>query len=193
MGKSKSGIKKDKGIRIAATAVVDKKAKIGKGTAVWNFAQIMHSVSVGKNCVIGNGVFIDRNVVIGNNVKIHNKALIYRGVKIEDDCFIGPSACFVNDKNPRNFKTRDINKPEWFVKKGATIGAGAVILSDINIGKYAMVGAGAVVTKDVKDYGLVIGNPAVLKGYVCKCGGKLKKTKRGYYCGECKSYIRICR
>ena len=190
MGKRKSGIGKNKNFKIANTAIVAKTANIGNGTVIWNFVQIMQNVRIGKNCVIGNGVFIDRNVVIGNNVKIHNKALIYRGIEIKDNCFIGPGACFTNDKNPRNFKTRNINKPKWSLEKGASIGASAVILPDVNIGRYAMVGAGSVVTKDVADYGLVVGNPAVLKGYACECGSRLEKSGKSYYCGDCKKYIR---
>lgn len=190
MGKRKF-INNKRNLKITATAVVDKTAKIGNGTVIWNFAQVMQNVCIGKNCVIGNGVFIDRNVVIGNNVKIHNKALLYRGIKIEDNCFIGPAVCFTNDKNPRNFKTRDIKNPKWIVRKGASIGAGAIILPDVNIGKYAMVGAGAVVTKDVKGHSIVVGNPAALKGYACECGEKLEKLTQGYYCKCCKKYIKI--
>jgi len=178
-------------VKIAKTAIVDKKAKIGKGTVVWNFAQIMHDAKVGEDCVIGNGVFIDRKVVIGNNVKVMNKALIFRGVRIGDDCFIGPQACFINDKNPRSSRTRPISSPKWSVGKGASIGAGALILSDVSIGKYALVGAGAVVTKDVKDHCFVAGNPARLMGYACYCGEKLKKTRNGYYCDPCSKFIKI--
>ncbi|MFH0732444.1 MAG: acyltransferase [Candidatus Omnitrophota bacterium] len=177
MGKKKSAIA-NKDIKISNTAIVDKTARIGKGTVIWNFAQVMRGASIGENCMIGNGAFIDRNVSIGNNVKIHNKALVYRGVRIEDDCFIGPLVCFTNDKNPRNNKIRNITKPKWAVKKGASIGAGAVILADVNIGRYAMVAAGAVVTKDVPDYALVIGNPARLKGYVNKAGQSREKPRK---------------
>lgn len=191
MGKGKFRISNNRDVKIADTAIVNKTAKIGKGTVIWNFVQIMQNVSIGRNCVVGNGVFIDRNVVIGNNVKIHNKALIYRGVKIEDDCFIGPAACFTNDKNPRSSKTRDINNPKWFVGKGASVGAGAVILPDVNIGKYAMIGTGSIVTKDIPDHSLVMGNPATLKGYVCTCGNRLKESTKGYYCNNCKKYIKI--
>jgi len=128
-------------------------------------------------------------VVIGDNVKIMSKAQVYRGVRIEDDCFIGPAACFINDKNPRNFKTRDIASPEWKIGKGASIGAGALILCDVNVGKHALVGAGAVVTKDVEDHGIVIGNPARLVGYACFCGEKLEKRVKGLYCSCCEKYI----
>ena len=151
----------------------------------------MHDAKVGENCVIGNGVFIDRKVVIGNNVRIMNKALIYRGVEIEDDCFVGPAVCFINDKNPRSHKTRDISIPKWKIGRGASIGAGALILCDVNIGRYALVGAGAVVTKDVLDHELVVGNPAHRAGYVCFCGEKLKKRSKGYYCDCCGKYIKI--
>lgn len=177
--------------KVAKTAVVDKKAKIGKGTVIWNFAQVMHDAVIGNNCVIGNGVFVDRKVIIGDNVKVMNKALIYRGVEICDDCFIGPAACFINDKNPRSRKTRDISSPKWVVGRGASIGAGALILCDVNVGKHAMVGAGAVVTKDVEAHGLIIGNPGRLVGHVCFCGEKLKKTEEGYYCDYCKEIIKI--
>ena len=191
MGKRELKMKSAKKVTIAKTAVVDKTARIGSGTTIWHFSQIMHDAVLGKDCVIGNGVFIDRKVVIGNNVKIMNKALIYRGVRIEDDCFIGPAACFINDKNPRSCKTRDITSPEWTIGKGASIGAGSLILCDVNVGKYALVGAGAVVTKDVEDHGLVIGNPARLVGHVCYCGEKLKETSKSHYCGCCKEYIKI--
>jgi UDP-2-acetamido-3-amino-2,3-dideoxy-glucuronate N-acetyltransferase len=191
MGKRKFKLNSRKGVKIAKTAVVEETAKIGKGTVVWNFAQIMHNACIGKNCVIGNGAYIDRNVIVGDNVKIHNKALIYRGIKIGNNCFIGPGACFANDKNPRSFKTRSINKPKWHIKESASIGANAVILPDVSIGKYAMIGAGAIVTKDVKDHCLVAGNPAVLEGYVCKCGMKLKGINKNYYCSDCKKYVKI--
>lgn len=190
-GEIKPKMKPGKRIFIAKTAIVDKDARIGSGTAVWHFSQIMHDAVIGRNCIIGNGVFIDRLVNIGDNVKIMNKALIHRGVEIGDNCFIGPAACFINDKNPRACKTRDIVSPKWTVGKGASIGAGALVLSDVNIGAYALIGAGSVVTKDVEDHGLVLGNPARLTGYVCYCGEKLKKTSRGYFCGCCKEYIKI--
>ncbi|MCD6429546.1 N-acetyltransferase [bacterium] len=159
---------------IHPTAVVESK-KIDDGTKIWHFAHIREDAVVGKNCIIGKGVYIDTDVRIGNNCKIQNFVSVYRGVEIEDDVFVGPSATFTNDMIPRAFIWSDEKIVKTFVKKGASIGANATIVCGNTIGKYAMVGAGSVVTKDVPDFGLVYGNPATLRGFVCECGKKLKK------------------
>jgi UDP-2-acetamido-3-amino-2,3-dideoxy-glucuronate N-acetyltransferase len=182
---------KRESVKIAKTAIVDKSARIGKGTAIWHFAQVMRDTVIGRNCTIGNGAFIDRHVVIGNNVKIMNRAQVFRGVIIGDGCFIGPLACFINDKNPRSSKTRPIKSPKWTVCSGASIGAGALILCDVNIGKHALVGAGSLVTKNVAAHELVVGIPARPAGYVCFCGEKLKKKRNSYYCASCAKNVDI--
>lgn len=156
MGKTKRELK------IHPTAIISKSARVGKGTVVWAFSQIMDNALIGENCVIGNGVYIDRNVKIGNNVKIHNKALLYDGLIVEDNCFIGPNTCFTNDKYPSFDKRRNLKGVSWLLKEGASIGAGVTVLPDITIGKNARVGAGSVVTKNVPDGAIVYGNPAVL-------------------------------
>lgn len=155
---------------IAQTAIVDPSARIGKGTKIWNYAQIAEHAVVGDDCVIGNGVYIDRYVQVGNHVRIHNKALIYHGVVVEDDVFIGPGVCFANDPIPRTDKTRNLAGKSWKVAQGAAIGANATILPDVSIGAHAVVGAGSVVTKSVPAYTVVCGNPARPLGLVCVCG-----------------------
>lgn len=172
-------------IRVEPTAIIDKRAKIGDGTIIWNFVQVRENVRIGKNCVLANGVYIDKNVRIGNNVTIHNKASIYRNAIIEDDVFIGPHVCFVNDKNPRSKIIIDV-KGATIVKKGTSIGANSVIMPNVKIGEFALIGAGSVVTNDVPAHGLVYGNPAALKGFVCDCGKKLKKLR------ESKEIVMIC-
>ncbi|MGD2279010.1 MAG: acyltransferase [Candidatus Omnitrophota bacterium] len=153
-------------IKVHPTAIVSDRAEIGEGTVIWAYAQVMDGAKIGKNCMIGNGVYVDRNVRIGDNVKVHNKASIYNGTIIEDDVFIGPHACFTNDKHPAFDKTRDMKGVSWRVGKGTSIGANVTVLPDVNIGSNSLIGAGSVVTKDIPDGSICYGNPAGVKGYV---------------------------
>lgn len=172
-------------VMIHPTAFVSKKSHVGKGTRIWQNCNIMDGVTVGEDCNLGANVYIEEGVVIGNRVKIKNNIAIYSGVTCEDDVFLGPNCVFTNVINPRSFIERKSEFKPTFVKKGASIGANATILCGHSIGKYALVGAGAVVTRDVPDYGLVLGNPARLKGYVCKCGTTLKKKETILICPIC--------
>ena len=179
-------------------AVVDEGAKIGKETKIWHFAHIRGSAEIGSGCIIGKGVYVDADVTIGNRVKIQNGVSVYHGVTIEDDVFCGPHMTFTNDLYPRAFgESWEVS--ETLVKRGASIGAHAVIICNTVLGQYSMVGSGAVVTHDVPDYGLVVGNPARLVGFVCKCGKPLRKvlekTKSAVHlqCSECKEEVLIPR
>lgn len=163
---------------IHQTAIVEPNVELGEGTNVWAFVQIRKGAKIGKNCTIGNGSFIDLGVNIGNNVQIINKVLIHRGVEIEDDVFLGPAVCFINNKNPRSYSERNLKGVVWKVMQGASVGAGALVMADVNIGKYALVGAGSLVTKNVPNHGLVYGSPAKLAGFVCFCGKKLPMGSR---------------
>ena len=156
------------------TSIVESN-KIGDGSKIWHFAHIRDKAEIGKDCNIGKDVYIDTDVKIGDNVKIQNFSSIYKGVEIENDVFVGPSVVFTNDLYPRAFIWNNERIVQTVVKKGSSIGANSTIICGITIGKYAMIGAGSVVTKDVPEFGLVFGNPARLKGFVCYCGKKLKK------------------
>jgi acetyltransferase-like isoleucine patch superfamily enzyme len=167
---------------IHATADVSMQAVIGEGTKIWHQAQVREGAHIGRNCIIGKGVYIDFNVIIGNNVKIQNGSYVYHGVTLEDGVFLGPGVILTNDRLPRAINPNGSLKTDadWIegkilVKRGASLGAATVVLPDVNIGVFAMVGAGAVVTKDVSDYGLVMGNPARLVGFVCSCGARITK------------------
>lgn len=162
-------------IFIHETANVSADAKIGNGSKVWINSQIRENTTIGENCIISKDTYIDVQVKIGNSCKIQNSVSIYQGVTIEDDVFVGPNACFTNDKVPRAFDF-DWKITPTFIKKGASIGANATIICGITIGEYAMVAAGSVVTKDVEPYSLVMGNPAKHYSYVDKMGNKIEKS-----------------
>ena len=163
-------------IFIHETASVSDAANIGKNTKIWINSQVRENVNIGQNCILSKDTYIDAHVNIGDNCKIQNSVSVYQGVTIEDDVFVGPNACFTNDKVPRAFD------PEWkitptLVKKGASIGANATIVCGITISEYAMVAAGSVVTKDVEPYSLVMGNPAKHYSYIDKMGNQVKENK----------------
>jgi UDP-2-acetamido-3-amino-2,3-dideoxy-glucuronate N-acetyltransferase len=184
---------------------VSPRAKIGDGTKIWQHCQVREDAVLGTNCILSKGVYIDFGVQIGNNVKIQNAISVYHGVTLEDGVFCGPHCVFTNDLQPRSINADGSLKSasdwvltETLVKYGASIGAHATIVCGVTIGKWAMVGAGAVVTRDVPDYGLVYGNPARLRGFVCPCGNKLtaagKNDKSGFVtlpCSKCQSEIDI--
>lgn len=130
---------------------------IGEGTVVWSFCNL-YGCSIGKDCRIGSYVEIGKDVTIGDRCKVQSFAYIPQGVTIGDEVFIGPRATFTNHRTPSVKKDWEIS--ETIVEDGVTIGAGAVIICGIRIGKGSMVGAGAVVTKDVNDGETVVGNPA---------------------------------
>lgn len=158
------------------TAIIDNGALIGKGTRIWHFCHIMPGAQIGKNCVLGQNVFVGGKAKIGNRVKIQNNVSIYDDVSLEDDVFCGPSCVFTNVVNPRSFVERKSEYRQTHVKKGASIGANATILCGITIGEYAFIGAGAVVTKNINPFSLMVGVPAVQKGWVSKSGAVLDES-----------------
>ena len=169
---------------IHVSSDVSPHATLGEGTRIWHQAQVREGVRIGRNCIIGKGVYVDFGVVIGNNVKIQNGCFVYHGAVLEDGVFLGPGVILTNDEFPRAINADGSLKTDtdWevgsiLVKRGAAIGAGAVVLPNVTVGTFAMVGAGAVVTTDVPNNGLVVGNPARLIGFVCQCGGRLRKDE----------------
>jgi UDP-2-acetamido-3-amino-2,3-dideoxy-glucuronate N-acetyltransferase len=155
------------------SAYVDQGAEIGEGTSIWHFSHVLKGARIGNHCKIGQNVVIGAKVTIGNGVKIQNNVSVYEGVTLEDSVFCGPSMVFTNVFNPRSEIPRMTELRPTLVKQGATLGANCTIICGITVGRYSFVGAGAVVTKDVPDHGLVVGNPARLAGWMCRCGAKL--------------------
>ncbi len=177
---------------IHPTADVSPEARIGSGTCIWHEAQVREGAVLGCDCIVGKGVYIDRDVIVGDRVKIQNRASLFRGLTVEDGVYIGPHVSFANDRYPRavNPDGTAQTDADWevvptIVRQGASIGAGAVILPGVTVGRWAMVGAGAVVTRDLPEQALALGNPARVVGRVCLCGRPLDRDGDRWRCGAC--------
>jgi UDP-2-acetamido-3-amino-2,3-dideoxy-glucuronate N-acetyltransferase len=162
---------------IHPTADVSPRATIGDNVRIWHHAQVREGARIGDNCIIGKDVYIDFDVSVGANSKLQNGVYVYHGVTVEDGVFLGPGVILTNDRLPRAINPDGSLKAaaDWqvspiLVRRGASIGAGAVVLPGITVGEFAMVGAGAVVTRDIPAHRLAYGNPARLHDYVCSCG-----------------------
>ncbi len=165
--------------RIHATALVEPGVTLGEGTSVWDNVHIRGPAEIGHDCIIGEKTYVAYGVTIGSFVKINAQVYVCTGVTIADRVMIAAGVIFTNDRYPRAFDPEggglaDSGPNEdtlrTAVHEGVTIGAGAVIGPGITIGAYAMIGMGSVVTSEVPPHGLVFGNPARLRGYVCVCG-----------------------
>ncbi len=169
------------------SSYVDEPCTIGESTKIWHFSHVMKDCVIGSNCNIGQNVVISSGVVLGNNVKIQNNVSVYTGVECENDVFLGPSCVFTNVINPRSHVSRKDEYRKTIVRQGASIGANATIVCGHEVGKYAFIGAGTVVTKDVPPHAMMYGNPARLKGWVCRCGERLtvKQGTAACHCGDC--------
>ena len=155
---------------------------IGENTNIWQFCVVLKDARIGNNCNINAQVLIENDVIIGNNVTVKSGVQIWDGINLEDNVFIGPNVTFTNDFLPRSKQyPKDFLKTT--IKKFASIGANSTIVGGITINEYAMIGAGSVVTKNVGIQELWYGNPALHRGYVCKCG---QKCDDKLICNECK-------
>ena len=159
---------------IAPSADVAESASIGDGSRIWHLAQIEEGAILGTSCIVGRGAYVGPNVRIGDNVKIQNYALVYAPGELQSGVFIGPAVVLTNDLNPRavDVNGRPKKSDGWtpagvLVKEGASLGARAVCIAPVTIGRWAMVGAGAVVVSDVPDFALVVGVPARQIGWRC--------------------------
>ena len=166
--------------RVHPTADLEADVTVGPRSSIWHRAQVRIGARIGAECVIGRDAFIDEGVTLGDRVKVQNLALVYHGVTVEDGVFIGPNAILTNDRYPRAI-TADgalARADDWTVspivlRHGCSIGAGAVVVAGVDVGRFATVGAGSVVTRPVPDHALVAGSPARRIGWVCGCGQRL--------------------
>jgi carbonic anhydrase/acetyltransferase-like protein (isoleucine patch superfamily) len=154
---------------------------LGAGTTVWPLAQIREGVRTGARCIIGRGAYVGSGVTMGDNCKLQNHALVYEPAVLEDGVFVGPAVVFTNDYYPRAITPDGKLKrgADWepvgvTVRHGASVGARAVCVAPLTIGRWALVAAGSVVTKNVADFSLVAGVPARHIRWVGKAGVPLE-------------------
>jgi len=171
---------------IAPSADVSESAQIGEGSKIWHLAQVREDAVLGENCIVGRGAYIGTGVRMGDNCKVQNYALVYEPAVIADGVFIGPAAVLTNDQYPRAVEPDGTLKgaDDWeavgvMIEEGASVGARALCIAPVKIGRWATVAAGAVVTRDVPDFALVAGVPARRIRWVGKAGIPLQQAGDG--------------
>ncbi|WP_225217262.1 acyltransferase [Arthrobacter pullicola] len=176
---------------IAENADVSADAVLGENTKVWHLAQIREGAVIGAGGIIGRGVYVGSGVQIGQNCKIQNYALVYEPASLGNGVFIGPGVILTNDTYPRAINPDGTLKSadNWeavgvSIGDGASIGARAVCVAPVKIGRWATVAAGAVVVRDVPDFALVAGVPAKRLGWVGKAGVPLVQDGALWKCPE---------
>jgi len=175
---------------IHVSADMGERVSLGDNVKIWHYAQVRDDATLSDGCIIGRGAYIGTGVHLGKNCKIQNYALVYEPAHLEDGVFIGPAAVLTNDQFPRSVSPNMELKSgdDWeavgvTIREGASIGARAVCVAPITIGKWATIGAGAVVTRDVPNFALMLGVPARRAGWVGKNGHPLTDLGEGIF--EC--------
>lgn len=158
---------------------------VGAGTRIWAFAHVLPGAVVGKDCNICDGAFVENDAVLGDRVTVKNGTLVFAGVTCEDEVFLGPNVLFTNDLRPRAHLRKGKDELErTLVRRGASLGAGVVVVCGHVIGEYAFAAAGSVIATDVPAHAFVAGNPARQKGWVCECGDRLSADLTCKACNE---------
>lgn len=150
--------------------------QIGPDTRVWAFAHVCKGAVVGSRCNIGEHCYIESGVVLGDDVIVKNGVAVWDGVTVDEGVFIGPYVVFTNETYPRSGFKKDLARTR--LEQGCSIGAAAVLVAPLTVGRYATVGSGAVVTRDVPPHTMVVGVPARAMGLVCVCGLPLAAGER---------------
>lgn len=172
--------------RVDPTAEVAADVILGEGTTVWGLAQVREGAVLGQDCVVGRGAYVGIGVQVGDRVKIQNLAQVYEPAALADGVFVGPAVVLTNDRHPRAVSPAGerLGAEDWTavgvrVEEGASIGARAVCVAPVTVGRWALVAAGAVVVRDVPDFALVAGNPARRIGWVGRAGQRLDADGAG--------------
>ena len=149
-----------KAVTVGAGCIIYRGTEIANKVFFGDLATVREDVTIGEGTIIGRGATVENKVSIGKKTKIESNAYITAFSIIEDYCFVAPCVAFSND----NFLGRTEERKKHFggpiLRKGARIGAGAVLLPGVEIGEDGLVAAGSVVTKDVPPRTIVLGAPA---------------------------------
>jgi UDP-2-acetamido-3-amino-2,3-dideoxy-glucuronate N-acetyltransferase len=168
--------------------MLQRRGRTGAAARIHPPSVVKDGAELGTDVVVGAFCFIAKGAVVGAGTRIQSHTSVWAGVELGEDVFVGPGAVFTNVRHPRAAFPR---APDWertVVEDGATVGAGAVLVAPVRVGRCAMVGAGAVVTRDVPAYAVVVGNPARVVGWACECGETVRRGEempRGRECGGC--------
>jgi UDP-2-acetamido-3-amino-2,3-dideoxy-glucuronate N-acetyltransferase len=175
---------------IHPTALIEDGVEIGHDTSVWDSVHIRRNTCIGHHCIIGEKTHISYGVRIGDLVKVNAFVYICTAVTLEDGVMVSAGCIFTNDRYPRatepelmSLRSSDPDEKTYptLVRAGATIGAGSIIGCNLSIGRFAMVGMGSLVTRPIDDFHLVMGNPARVVGYVCRCGQPFTKFEPNHH------------
>jgi UDP-2-acetamido-3-amino-2,3-dideoxy-glucuronate N-acetyltransferase len=186
---------------VHSTAIVEPGVVLGDGTKVWDNAHLRRNARIGRRCIIGEKSYVAYDVTIGDFCKLNASVYVCAQVAIEDFVMLSAHVVFTNDRFPRagnleltELETSDVTDETLATRvcRGSTVGANATIGPGLVLGAFSMVGMGAVVTRSVPAYGLVVGSPARLAGWVCQCGHPLERfsvkepeAKRLLRCERC--------
>ena len=178
------------------TALVEPGVEIGSGTRVWDHVHLRRGAVIGRDCIIGEKTYIAGGVRIGDRVKVNAFVYLCAGVSLETGVMVSAGTIFTNDRRPRattpdlsRLRTSDPDEHtlSTIVREGATIGAGSIIGSGIEIGRFAMVGMGSLVTRSIADFHLAFGRPASPVAAVCRCGEVVARLDAGLREAPCPS------
>jgi UDP-2-acetamido-3-amino-2,3-dideoxy-glucuronate N-acetyltransferase len=178
--------------RIDASALIEAGANVSPSASVWQYSKVRDGATVGSGTRIGGWVYVEQGVDVGSDCKIENLAQLFEGASVGDGVFVGPGVLLTNDRHPRAVRPDGLikNSDDWEmagveIRRGAALGAGAIVLPSVVVGEWALVAAGAVVTVDVLPHGLAVGSPARRLGWVCRCAMRVVPPadcdRCGYY------------
>jgi acetyltransferase-like isoleucine patch superfamily enzyme len=148
------------GTIVSTGAIVFAGTRVGARVIVGDQACVRERCDIGDDVVIGRGTLVENDTTIGDLTKIQADAYITAYSTLEDRVFIAPRVITTNDNFMGRTEQRHALRKGPTIRRGARVGAGAVLCPAVEIGEEAFVGAGAVVVKDVPPRVVVVGNPA---------------------------------